>query len=119
MKWFAFLLSVVCIPAISVAQSSPLQQGSVLSQLVDSVLHDVSTFHPGMPRRALTALFAEDGGLQFFGETRYDYRGCSAIKINVKFKPVSKASSGPMQDERDDDIIVEISNPYLEYPAYD
>jgi hypothetical protein len=62
------------------------------------------------------AFFDQDGGLHAFGETRYDYRLCHSIKIDVKFKPATKTDDEPM---REDDIIVEISKPYLQYPFYD
>jgi hypothetical protein len=112
MKRSALLLSSVLLPAISFAQSRSQQDGLALQQLVDTVLHDVSTLHPGMRRSALNALFVEDGGLQFGEQTRYDYRRCPSIKMDVKFKSVAS-------EERRDDIIVEISKPYLEYPFTD
>jgi hypothetical protein len=112
MKWLAVVISIFCVPVIPLAQSTPAQPDAALSQLVDAVLHDVATLRPGMRRSALNTLFIQDAGLQFFGESRYDYRRCPSIKISVKFKPVSS-------EEKPDDVIVEISRPYLESPFKD
>jgi hypothetical protein len=69
-----------------------------------------------MARSAVKAFFDEDGGLQFPGEMRYDYRLCHSIKVDVKFR---SAVSGERLEERDDDVIVSISRPYLEMPFMD
>jgi len=119
MKWLAFLLAALTVPAICFAQTAPSPEDAALSQLVESVLHDLGTLRPGMPRSALTTLLMEDGGLQSFRQTRYDFRRCRYIKIDVKFKPATKANNEPIREERDDDVIVEISKPYLQYPFYD
>lgn len=119
MKCLALLLSALLVPAICFAQAAPSPEDAGLSQLVESVLHDLDTLRPGMSRSALTTLLMEDGGLQFFGEARYDYRLCHSIKIDVKFKRATKTNDEPMREERDDDIIVEISKPYLQHPFYD
>jgi hypothetical protein len=123
MKWplkrlpVAFL--ALSLPSISLAQTSAVAEAPALSQLVNNVLQQVQTLHPGMARSAVKAFFDQDGGLHAFGETRYDYRLCHSIKIDVKFKPATKTDDEAMREERDDDIIVEISKPYLQYPFYD
>jgi hypothetical protein len=99
MKWFSAFLSIGILPLVSIAQSTAQQDDPALSQLVNSALHDVSTLHPGMRRSDVIRLFTEDGGLQSFGETRYDYLRCQSIKIDVKFKSASGTSN-----ERADDI---------------
>jgi len=112
MKWLAVVISMLYVPVISLAQSTAAQPDPALSQLVDAVLRDVTILHPGMRRSALNTLFLQDGGLQSIGEGRYDYRRCLSIKISVKFKLASN-------EERPDDVIVEISRPYLENPFSD
>jgi hypothetical protein len=116
MKWLPVAFFALSLANVSLAQTSAVAEAPALSQLVNNVLQQVQTLHPGMARSAVKALFDEDGGLQFFGETRYDYRLCHSIKIDVKFR---SAVSGQRPEERDDDVIVSVSRPYLELPFRD
>jgi hypothetical protein len=119
MKWLPIAFFALSLPSVSLAQTSAVAESPALSQLVSNVLQQVETLHPGMARSAVKAFFDNDGGLQAFGEARYDYRLCHSIKIDVKFKRATKTNGEPMREERDDDIIVEISKPYLQHPFYD
>jgi hypothetical protein len=116
LKWLPVAFFALSLPSVSLAQTSAVAEAPTLSQFVNDVLQQVQTLHPGMARSALKAFFDQDGGLHTFGEARYDYRLCHSIKIDVKFR---SAVSGQRPEERDDDVIVSVSRPYLEIPFMD
>lgn len=82
------------------------------------VMGQIAAIKPGMYRKDLATLFRADGGLTFFGQSsRFVYKECPLIKINVEFKrPAEKA---PPKWDDPDDVIESISKPYLEYPFAD
>ncbi len=85
------------------------------AEAVANVLNLVQQIRPGDLRKSLDLSWQEDGGIQVPSPMRYLLRTCKTIKIDVKFRQVdvTRAFGTP------DDIIVSVSKPYLEYPAYD
>jgi hypothetical protein len=84
--------------------------------IIHEVLNTLRPIHPGDTRQELLADFDEDGGLQNAIHTRYVFKRCRSIKVDVEFdvNPENKRFDSLRSDK-----IVRISKPYLEPPAYD
>jgi hypothetical protein len=61
--------------------------------------------------------FVLDGGLQSRGTSRYMFKKCRFIKIEVTFS--NDELSGTWIDGSPNDRVVNVSKPYLEYPFMD
>jgi hypothetical protein len=104
------------------AQSEPtspthydVPEGQDCSQAVTNVLSILDSVHPGNTRARVEQTFTEDGGIQTRSQTRYTFKQCHYIKINVEF---SYTDNHPA-DFSPDDKIVKISKPYIELPVAD
>jgi hypothetical protein len=84
--------------------------------VIEDALKIVNDLKPGDLRARLEQSFELDGGLQFPAKSRYVFRTCRYIKVDVEL------SSEGIQSRTDflpGDKIVKISRPYLEYSTYD
>ena len=81
---------------------------------MQQVMQAISAIKPGMTRNDLTPLFTEDGGLDSRQQGRYVYAQCEYIKVDIVFSPVDGGANPSSEDK-----IVNVSRPYLDYPAYD
>jgi len=84
-----------------------------------AVLHALearSKLKVGTTRREVEKLFDRDGGLQFPESTRYVFRECREIKVDIEFKHVP-SGTGPLLS--DEDTVTKVSTLYLQYPAKD
>jgi hypothetical protein len=93
------------------------------TQWVASVLRWTYDIRPGMTRNDMLRVFTTEGGLSTGTRRTYVLKGCPYIKVDVEFKAVGR----PERDnegrvtlvEDDQDLIVKISRPYLEYSIVD
>jgi len=83
-------------------------------QWLDSVLRLEGMLKPGMTRKDLSKLFTEEGGLSTRTQRTYVYRQCPYIKVDITFAPVQAGIN-----EMPEDVIVNISRPYLQYSIFD
>jgi hypothetical protein len=118
LTWAALLLmfTVACVLAQEVAiDAGPeLRVDQEHTQWIQHVMRSISTIKPGMTRKDLGRVLAEDGGLSFRSQGRYLYRHCPFIKVDVQFSPVDEEIN-----QSPDDKIVKVSRPYLEYAFKD
>jgi len=83
--------------------------------LMEEALKTVQGLTPGTPRSKVELDFRADGGLQQIpGPTRYLFKKCPLIKIEVEFTHFEGQQDGMPSDQ-----VVKVSRPYLEYPASD
>jgi hypothetical protein len=111
------LLIGFCFSAASAqdaATGSGVKIGEDRSQWIEHVMHSISAIKPGMTRKSLSRMLIEDGGLQVRQHTRYLYKPCPYIKVEIEFAPADEGSTWSP-----DDKVISISRPYLEYPAAD
>ncbi|HMD39165.1 MAG TPA: hypothetical protein VKH15_07780 [Candidatus Acidoferrum sp.] len=92
------------------------QRQNDLCPEIKEVLDDFGKIRNGMTRRDLDKLFTEDGGISVRPQTRYLSRRCNYIKAEVHFKLVQAIDSTEFSPN---DIIIEVSKPYLEVPFID
>ena len=80
------------------------------------VLNTVSEIKLGDPRSKVELNFEEDGGMQFPPQTRYLWKDCKYVKIEVEF---SRAGASDWLHFLPTDKVVKVSKPYLELPDKD
>jgi hypothetical protein len=68
---------------------------------------------PGMTRRQVERSFVLDGGAMTPAESRYAYRDCVFIRVDVSFKVKDESRRSP------GDIVTRVSTPYLSLPTMD
>lgn len=109
------ILLVTCF----ILKSSPgagAQAPESKCRVITAALRSVQTLTPGTARSQLEKDFELDGGMQFAAHSRYVFKACNDIKIDVEL-------SGTGIDDRADflptDTIVKVSEPYLELPSTD
>ena|SRR5215831_13285203 len=92
------------------------QKATEQCHAITEVLQVVNGLKPGASRAQLEKAFLLDGGMQFAGHTRYVFRTCHYIKLDVIF-------AGDGIDRRTEllstDKIVNVSKPYLDFPVTD
>lgn len=82
--------------------------------IVTQAMSDYFSLKPGSLRKEVEGTFELDGGAQFALTSRYVYKKCPYIHIDIEFKqPNTSGRSSP------DDTIVSVSKLYLQYPAKD
>lgn len=117
-------IGIPCIPCA--LHASPEGQGeSYQAHLawVTEVLKRMQTIKPGATRRAVLTVFTTEGGLSTGLRRTYVSRDCPYFKVDVEFQAVGRpnrdADGRETLVEGDEDIILEISRPYLQFSIGD
>jgi hypothetical protein len=83
----------------------------------------MQTIKPGMTRKELLLVFTTEGGLSTPLRRTFVSRDCPYFKVDVEFEAVgrpSRDSDGRVtMVEGDQDRIIEISRPYLQFSVLD
>jgi len=111
---------VISVSALSVRSSQGSQEQT---EWIAKSLKEMEKIKVGMTRTDLLKVFTTEGGLSTGLNRKYVYRQCLYIKVDVVFEPIGR----PARDaqgrvtliEADDDMIKEISKPYLEWEILD
>ena len=90
---------------------------------VGEVLQRIQTIKPGMTRETLLTVFTTEGGISTGLRRTFVSRDCPYFKVDVEFQAVGR----PDRDENgrvtlvegQQDIIVKISRPYLQFSITD
>jgi hypothetical protein len=127
-----FLLAVFLSGAAIVSSSSPnslknpAQQepcSQERSEWVGQTLQKMQTIKPGMTRKELLEVFEIEGGLSTGLQRTFVSRDCPYFKVDVVFEAVGRDGYDDegrvtvVEDNRD--VIVKISQPYLQFGAAD
>jgi len=91
------------------------------TEWVETALKRMQTVRPGMTRGDLLKVFNDEGGISTREQRTYAYQDCPYFKVDVKFKAVkaSPAPKGPGPHESPADVIISISQPYLNWSVMD
>ncbi len=84
---------------------------------IAKALRQMKMIEPGMRRQDLLKVFTTEGGLSTRSQRTYVYSECQYIKVNVRFKPANSEENN--MEEKPDDVIDSISQPYLEFSVTD
>lgn len=113
-KWiliFSIAFSASVAPRLP-AQSRP---GCSACGQIEQALEDFGHLKAGMTRRDAEQYFALDGGMNFRGQTRYAYKKCEFIKVEITFENEPSVQN----DFSPKDKITNLSKLSLEFPSYD
>jgi hypothetical protein len=122
----AFLSSLAITGVIFVRATPRLGQGPSTQDhvvWVGQVLKQMQTIKPGMTRTDLLKVFRTEGGLSTGLQRTFVSRDCPYFKVDVEFEAVGRPSHDA--DGRDtlvegsQDIIVNVSRPYLQFSIGD
>lgn len=93
------------------------------TEWVAESLREMKTVRVGMTRAELLRVFATEGGLSTGLRRTYVYSECPYIKVDVEFEPVGRSARDTEGRvtliESDEDLISQISKPYLDWSAAD
>jgi hypothetical protein len=121
------LLASAAIGGANLLQASPTgDQGQSFRAhvaWVAEVLQRMQMIKPGMTRKTLLTVFTTEGGLSTGLQRTFVSRDCPYFKVDVEFQAVGR----PDRDERgrvtlverDEDIILQVSTPYLQFGVMD
>jgi hypothetical protein len=84
--------------------------------VVQQAMQSLERLHNGSTRKEVERDFQPDGGVQAGDWTRYVFRKCSLIKVEVRFVGDSPDSHAEFLQT---DTVVSISRPYLDLPFAD
>ena len=90
---------------------------------VAEALKRIQTITPGMTRADLLMVFTTEGGLSTGLRRTFVSRDCPYFKVDVEFEAVGRpgrdASGRVTLEEGGQDVIVQISRPYLQFSVID
>lgn len=120
------LLSIILVgPNPRPASARPGQAPSSLDHVswVAEALKRIATIKPGMTREDLLKVFTTEGGLSTGLRRTFVSRDCPYFKIDVQFeavgRPARDASGRVTLEEDSQDVITQISRPYLQFTIVD
>jgi hypothetical protein len=86
-------------------------------------LERMLTIKPGMTRNQLMQIFSTEGGISTAKQRTFVSRDCPYFKVSVKFRRTvdsgMNGSQSELLEERDDDVITDISGPFLQFSIMD
>ena len=109
-------VGIVAVAADQPATKADTSYDKLLDQKASEVWFDCQKIHPGMTRADLDKMFRRNTGgvavpdstpLPFREHQTFDYRRCDHIMIDVDFRPSNS------KEERPTDVIIKVSNPYI------
>jgi hypothetical protein len=109
----ALFLPFVCQ---AVAQSAQQKASTECCSIVVAALEAVSRIHAGMSRAEVEKVFTVDGGIIIRDKTRYSFRDCHSIKVEITFDR-DKLTPGVIGAPKD--TVKAVDRPYIEYPIAD
>ena len=107
-------LAVVLLTSLGFSRHTTAPPGNC--GVIEEALQETSKLTPGITRDKVEVSFVLDGGLQFGRTSRYSFRKCTSIKVDVEF---SERGASSTADFSATDRLVKVSRPYLELPVYD
>jgi hypothetical protein len=90
---------------------------SALTKSIADILLAFGTLKPGMTRADVLKIFTEEGGLSWRMRHTYVYRGCPYVKVDVEFALAPGTEN--KHADLNEDTIVKISQPYLQWSVAD
>ena len=121
------LLAYAALAGATALRASPTEGRSQCTQShvdwVTKVLERMQAIKPGSTRKALLTVFTTEGGLSTGLHRTFVSQDCPYFKVDVEFKAVGR----PDRDEdgrvtlveADEDIILKVSIPYLQFSVMD
>ena len=109
--------------ALHASPGDPAESHQAHLAWVAEVLKRMETINRGTTRKTLLTVFTSDGGLSMGLRRTYVSRDCPYFKVDVEFQAVGRpdrdADGRVTLVENDEDIILKISTPYLQFSVAD
>jgi hypothetical protein len=117
MNFYIKLLLIILVVAISLmaGQATGGGQSDTSCALVGQALTDSQQIKVGIARGEVERFFEREGGAQFPGSTKYVYKKCRYLHIDVEFE----TKGAPGQLFSSNDLVVKTSKLYVDFPAKD
>ena len=110
------------LPALAIPHNQPASSADHIQWVSDTLIR-MQSINPGMTRANLLTVFKTEGGLSTRLQRTYVSRDCPYFKVDVHFRlpqgSTEQASDPDWLTEKDDDTILEISRPYLQFSIMD
>jgi len=87
-----------------------------LNKSIEAVMQAIDAIKPGMTRADMLTIFREDSGITSPSLQRYVFRLCPYIKVDFEFE---RRTNSDDQANGNDDKILKLSRPYLQYSGAD
>ncbi len=100
-------------PNFVVSEKSKTQKSTDYTQWLANVLKEIETIKVGTTREQLLKVFTTEGGISHPTHRTYVHRACPYIKVEVRFETINKDRRS--LKDNPEDVIKEISRPYLEW----
>jgi len=121
--------AVLLLAGATLGGGSVLQTTSMQGQEQDSQTHiawvtealkRMQTIKSGMTRKTLLTVFTTEGGL-LFDELKRTFvsQDCPFFKVDVEFRAVGRPDRDATLVEGEEDVILKISRPYLQFSILD
>jgi hypothetical protein len=109
------VLACAVVGVFVMAAPQPVSKGCSACSVAQQALDDLQHVKVGMPRSELEKYFVVAGGMTLRSTTRYEYRRCDYLEIEVDFSldPAIGSNYSP------NDTITSISRLFVTYPAKD
>jgi hypothetical protein len=115
-KLLKVALLATCLAYTSLPAGAQARDTADCCHAIEDALKTVSEIKAGNNRASIENNFSLDGGIQTRGKSRYFYKKCKLIKIDVEFSQDGKLA---WDDLCPTDTVVRVSKPYLQYPITD
>jgi hypothetical protein len=116
-----FLVVVGCVSVSANAQQ--VDPDREATRWIQHALTEIQAVKVGMNRAQLLLVLTTEGGISTRSQRTYVYAHCPYIKVDVRFQPVGDPNRDPegrvSPMESAQDIITQISRPYLEWSVVD
>ena len=124
-KFTSMIIASLCMLLLtsSILSAQSPQKSQSHTEWMANSLEEMQKIKVGMTREDLLKVFTTEGGLSTDLNRTYVYRECPYIKVDVEFEPVGR----PARDadgrvtlvEANEDVIKNISKPYLAWMVMD
>jgi len=111
------IIVVLMLAVASVAPPLPAQSrpGCSACGEIAQALEDFLHLKAGMTRRDAERYFALDGGMNWRGQTRYVYKKCDFVRVEIIFAEDPSVQNNFSQKDK----ITSLSKLFLEFPSKD
>ena len=108
-------LGVFLLVPVMTSPLAPKGRDATACGVIQEALIASQQIKTGTARADVERRFIRDGGAQFRSATRYVYRRCSYLHLDVDFEMIGAAGISPSPEDK----VVKVSKLYVDYSAKD
>jgi hypothetical protein len=115
MRKFIIVLLMLAVASIVPRLPAQSRPGCSACGEIAQALEDSLHLKAGMTRRDAERYFALDGGMNWRGQTRYVYKKCDFVKVEISFEEDASVQNEFSQKDK----ITNLSKLFLAFPSKD